>query len=290
MTSKIKVSELFPSYQGEGRFVGVPSVFLRTFGCNFRCSSFGCDPGSRSTEAVDIAKNIHLYKKYEDLPLVATGCDSYPSVYPEFKNLSPFNTIDQITEKMASLLPNNKWKQSNGNDIHLVITGGEPLLGWQSQYVDLLNHPSMADLENLTFETNGTQRINSTLDPALLTWVTQDPNIKREITFSVSPKLSSSGEFWDDAIKPKTVMSYTKYGHVYLKFVVRQKAHFEEVDKAVAEYRAAGFQGKAYVMPVGGTEHEYNKNARKICDMAMERGYYFSPRLHVSLHGNGWAK
>jgi organic radical activating enzyme len=30
--AKIKVSELFYSLQGEGRFVGVPSVFLRTYG------------------------------------------------------------------------------------------------------------------------------------------------------------------------------------------------------------------------------------------------------------------
>jgi 7-carboxy-7-deazaguanine synthase len=42
---KIKVSEVFYSLQGEGRFVGVPSVFLRTYGCNFTCSGFGCKPG-----------------------------------------------------------------------------------------------------------------------------------------------------------------------------------------------------------------------------------------------------
>ena len=39
--SKIKVAEIFYSIQGEGRFMGVPSVFLRTFGCNFKCEGFG---------------------------------------------------------------------------------------------------------------------------------------------------------------------------------------------------------------------------------------------------------
>jgi len=29
---KLKISELFYSVQGEGRYMGVPSVFLRTFG------------------------------------------------------------------------------------------------------------------------------------------------------------------------------------------------------------------------------------------------------------------
>ena len=32
---------MFYSIQGEGRWVGVPSVFLRLFGCNFECAGFG---------------------------------------------------------------------------------------------------------------------------------------------------------------------------------------------------------------------------------------------------------
>ena len=37
--SKIKITEHFLSLQGEGKFVGVPSVFIRVFGCKFttRC-------------------------------------------------------------------------------------------------------------------------------------------------------------------------------------------------------------------------------------------------------------
>ena len=48
---KLKVSEIFYSAQGEGRFVGVPSVFLRTFGCNFTCPGFGMPRGEASKEA-----------------------------------------------------------------------------------------------------------------------------------------------------------------------------------------------------------------------------------------------
>ena len=62
---KLKVSELFYSAQGEGRFVGVPSVFLRTYGCNFTCSGFGCAPGVASTEADEVAE--HLERTYSEL-------------------------------------------------------------------------------------------------------------------------------------------------------------------------------------------------------------------------------
>ena len=34
----MKIAELFYSLQGEGALVGVPSVFIRTSGCNLRCS------------------------------------------------------------------------------------------------------------------------------------------------------------------------------------------------------------------------------------------------------------
>jgi len=37
----MKVSEIFVSIQGEGRFMGQPCIFLRLYGCNLRCSS--CD-------------------------------------------------------------------------------------------------------------------------------------------------------------------------------------------------------------------------------------------------------
>ena len=159
---KLKISELFYSAQGEGRFVGVPSVFLRTFGCNFTCAGFGCKPGEKSSEADEVAKNISLYKDFTSLPLVNTGCDSYASWHPAFKDLSPTIETEWIVDSLLTATPNGHWVQDNGNDVHLVITGGEPLLGWQRAYEELLSDERMSDLENLTFETNGTQDRKST--------------------------------------------------------------------------------------------------------------------------------
>lgn len=280
---KLKVSEIFYSAQGEGRFVGVPSVFLRTFGCNFTCAGFGCAPGSVSQEADEVAKNVHLYKDFNSLPLVNTGCDSYASWHPAFKDLSPTIDTEAVIDRMLALTPNHRWQQSNGNDVHLVITGGEPLLGWQRVYEELLSEHRMKDLANLTFETNGTQKLQTRFADYLTDW-------EREITFSVSPKLSASGEKWSDAIVPDVVSEYEDYGTVYLKFVVDSEAHFDEVDQAVKEYRAAGFHGKVYVMPQGGVVTPYAENRVRVADWALARGYNYSPRLHVDLWGNGWGK
>ena len=292
---KIKVSELFYSLQGEGRFVGVPSVFLRTYGCNFTCSGFGCKPGEKSTGADEVAKVVEQYKDFLSLPLVETGCDSYASWHPAFKHLSPTQTTEELVANMLALTPNNKWQQANGNDVHLVITGGEPLLGWQRAYSELLGNPNMADLKNLTFETNGTQPLHKDFEHFLMDW-TLNPRGgigrrgKDALTFSVSAKLSASGELWEEAIRPDIVMSYANIGTTYLKFVVETDEHIEDARRATKEYRAAGFTGNIYLMPQGGIVAPYEKNKVRIADICCAEGWNYSPRLHVDLWGNGWGK
>jgi 7-carboxy-7-deazaguanine synthase len=285
---KIKVSEIFYSLQGEGRFVGVPSVFLRTYGCNFTCAGFGCKPGEKSTGADDVAEVVHMYPTFTDLPLVETGCDSYASWHPAFKHLSPTQTTEELVERMLALTPNNMWQQNNGNDVHLVITGGEPLLGWQRAYAELLSHSRMVDLKNITFETNGTQELHTDFKQYLIKWAQEMPG--REVTFSVSAKLSASGEKWEEAIRPEIVANYQTYGHTYLKFVVETDEHIHEAIRATDEFRSGGFQGIIYLMPQGGVVEPYDKNKKRIADICCAQGWNYSPRLHVDLWGNGWGK
>ena len=274
----IKISELFYSIQGEGRYMGVPSVFLRTYGCNFTCSGFGMPRGLLSNERNNI--NARDYKQYKDLPLVSTGCDSYASWDPRFKHLSPFLTTEAIAQAIVEQLPNKEWR-----DEHLVITGGEPLLGWQRAYPELLDHPLMDGLTEITFETNGTQKLNPKFADYLRDW----NKVGREITFSVSAKLPASGESWEDAILPDVVCEYEQVGTAYLKFVVATKQDVDDAECAVGAYRAAGFKGHVYLMPVGGVESVYTLNARNVALAAMERGWRYSDRLQVPLFKNAWS-
>jgi len=281
--SKIKIAELFYSIQGEGRYMGVPSVFLRTFGCNFKCAGFGMPRGEMSHEATDIAathKMIESFQKYEDLPLVSTGCDSYASWHPDFKDLSPMLTSEAIADRIMEILPFNEWK-----DEHLVITGGEPLLGWQRAYPDLLNNPKMKTLKEITFETNGTQKFTPEFKGYLAKW---NSEVGKEITFSVSAKLPCSGEKWEEAILPEVVCEYEEVGTAYLKFVIATEQDFADAECAIAAYRKAGFKGHVYLMPVGGVESVYALNNRKVADLAMKNGLRYSDRLQVPLFKNEW--
>ena len=295
---KLRYSEAFYSVQGEGRYVGVPSVFLRTFGCNFRCMNFGLgkdEPNRAEKLEQGIKYNpevkslldggiLNTVTKFEDLPIVHTGCDTYASIYPEFKKYMKDHTVDEVVDYVLSLTPEGKWSMDNGQDVHFILTGGEPLLGWQRLYIDLFEHPKMRDLKNVTFETNTTQKLGDDFRDYL---GSQD---RFEVTWSCSPKLSVSGEPWDTAIKPEIARSYFDVPNtsMYFKFVVADEQDVDEVTKAVSEYRKEGINCPVYVMPLGGRSEEYKLNTRRVAELAMERGWRYTPRLHVDIFGNAW--
>jgi organic radical activating enzyme len=243
--------------------------------------------GQRYNEEVLALIDADVHKtteKFTDLPIIHTGCDTYASIYPEFKHLVHDATIDEVVEHLLSLTPEGKWTMDNGQDVHLILTGGEPLLAWQRLYISLFEHPRMKDLKNVTFETNTTQHLHDDFFKYL------NDNDDITVTWSCSPKLSSSGESWEDAIKPNVAASYqlVDLSDLYLKFVVADRADIDEAGRAVQQYRNAGVECPVYLMPMGGRSEEYNLNVQEVADICMERGWRFTPRLHISLFGNAW--
>ena len=85
----MKISEIFYSVQGEGGLVGVPSIFIRTSGCNLRCS--WCDTPYASWhpegEELSIDRILELTAEYRAARhVVLTGGE--PMIMPGIVELS----------------------------------------------------------------------------------------------------------------------------------------------------------------------------------------------------------
>lgn len=231
----LPINELFYSLQGEGKLAGIPSVFVRTSGCNLRC----------------------------------WYCDSYHTSW------EPTHAWMKIDEIMADV---DSSKQAS----HVVLTGGEPLMHDSS--VDLLECLSKADYHT-TVETNGTIYRDAPIDLA-----------------SISPKLASSTPTperdpkgdgaWEDRhenqrINTEALANLVESYEFQLKFVVTDGEDMEEVDALVehidnvtsATIRATD----VLLMPEGATRDRLEETRETVAELAMERGYRFTPRLHVTL-------
>jgi len=293
---KITYTEIFYSLQGEGKWAGVPSIFFRTYGCNFRCKKFGRprdeEIQGHNPEVVDIIQMVQQdperYREFKDLPLVTTGCDTYASIYPEFKRFNKQADVYTIADEIHELLPRGTWDQGWSDQIHFIITGGEPFLGYQQLYPTLLTLLQQKGLRDVTIETNGSQELYPEVRDYFFEDFTRHGRDYDRLTFSVSPKLPCSGESWETAINPKVVKSYEMVGYTYLKFVVATRQDVEDAERAVAEYREAGFGGPVYLMPAGGVPQVYNLNVQEVATLALERGWRYSPRLQVDIWRNEW--
>jgi hypothetical protein len=84
------------------------------------------------------------------------------------------------------------------------------------------------------------------------------------------------------------VCDYESVGYTYLKFVVSTEADVIEAIMTAGIYRAAGFKGPVYLMPVGGVESVYTLNNRRVAELAMKHGLRYSDRLQVPLFKNEW--
>ena len=210
--NKLRYSEMFYSLQGEGRYVGVPSVFLRLFGCNFECRGFGQDRDKSNwlpEEQMPHNRDYPDVKSIVDLPVPTFGCDSSFSWGKKWGHLAQYDDIDTIVKKMNEAVNWYGQKERMEGDIsaalkqddavHLVITGGEPLLkGFQPGVFELMAHPDLLT-RYVTIETNGTQIFSPYDYFKGHNYMFPDHHRKfgvnknAGITWSVSPKLSNSG-------------------------------------------------------------------------------------------------
>ena len=84
----MKIAEIFYSIQGEGTLVGVPSVFIRTSGCNLRCTWCDTPYTSWQPEGVDqsLEQILQTTAQYGASHVVVTGGE--PMIAPGIVTLT----------------------------------------------------------------------------------------------------------------------------------------------------------------------------------------------------------
>lgn len=303
--SKFKVSEIFYSPQGEGRYTGQLTAWVRFFSCNLQCAGFSQkDPTDPSTYVLPHKEyDLTHIKRIEDLPVFPYGCDTSYSWSAKYKHLCPSLTAAEIGEQLLAKLPNNSFYNTNAvNDIHLAFTGGEPLLPkGQKMIIEVLRYFYEKGIHyrtsgnstfnyplNVTIETNGTQELTDEFIDAIHNEFTDT-----RFFFSISPKLFHvSGEWHEktfnlDAVKKfGGIMGRDNWGQ--LKFVVNNtKAAWDELEETIAKWKAAGVYLPIWIMPLGATiEQQESSDMVEIVEEAMKRGYNISNRVHVHIWGN----
>ena len=293
----LKYSETFYSAQGEGKYVGIPSLWIRFFLCNLQCNGFGQDdPTDPSTydlpyETLDISDITNVF----DLPVFAKGCDSSYTWSKKYRHLITERTVDQAIGELTALLPHGKFKHPmTGQEVHMVFTGGEPMLKkTQPGIIGVLEEFGLRGNmpNNVTIETNGTRPIIDDLAVYIQDW---SSNVNgREWYWSLSPKLwNTAGEKTKRAIKPKVIGKYAEISpHGQLKFVVNgSEESWKEVEEYTKQFRDAGCDFPVWIMGVGGTFEGLVQTEASIADEAIQRGYFYTSRVHVHIYGNAIGK
>lgn len=84
----MRIAEIFYSIQGEGTLTGVPSVFVRTSGCNLRCTWCDTPYTSWEPEGEDFALGeiVRRVKEHPARHVVVTGGE--PMLFPEVVELT----------------------------------------------------------------------------------------------------------------------------------------------------------------------------------------------------------
>ena len=245
----LEVNEIFgPTIQGEGKLVGNPSVFVRFGNCNMSCVGFGVEYETPSG-----------IKKF--------SCDSYYASDSAFKEQwNKYESSKPLIEELNKLLPSYK--------VDIVITGGEPLIYWKDIEFQKFIHYYINMGYKITIETNASINID-----LVQPW-------HKEILFSMSVKLSNSGESLNKRININTLNNIINLNkESYLKFVINKDSidtASNEIDMLLTQLKPCD----VYLMPMGDTAEDIDNNSLSVIELCIKKGYKYSDRLHIRVWDN----
>lgn len=243
----IPVSEQFLSIQGEGPSMGTRAVFLRTHACNLLCGDGKYKDGATWT------------------------CDTIPVFSKIKKRYTP--------EELLADWRDRGWLAELATGVHLVLTGGEPLMLDRQEelipFLDILDSPlpvgeGQGEGVYIEVETNGT--------------FIPDPKLHRHIShYNVSPKLATSGLPREMRILPEAIRWHSDHPTSFFKFVISDDA---DVAELVSDFMKP-FEiprHRIWLMPAASTRTELMERQPHVAQLARKNGFNFSTRLHILLY------
>ncbi len=244
----IYLVEHFYSIQGEGKYVGTPSLFFRFGGCNMKCEGFGC------SEKADDGTQV-------------LGCDTVYAVNKEHFS----HTWIPVTksEELLSILELYELPHA----VDIVLTGGEPLIYANDLiFIDFLE-VLIAKGHRITFETNGSLDVDFVKH-----------SVYKECFFALSVKLSNSNEPLSKRLRGDVIYNIASNAKdAFFKFSIDAESITLGLEEELNEILLHSPKTKVYCMPVGGSREEVEKNTEPLIEFCKAKGYNFSDRLHIRI-------
>jgi len=242
----MNICEEFITIQGEGSRIGSPSYFVRTTGCNLRCS-------------------------WKNQDGTITKCDTpYTSFNPEKGKELDFKNMKTELEKTKI------------NDI--VLTGGEPMLsedvvGFVEYFNEWMvtietNGTQFINMSQMDLNSLSEESVLLSISPKMKNSYFQEDSAMKKIHKSGNTKLLESIR---RAIKTRNMI-------YQLKFVVANKEDLKEIKSFVKDLDVSN--DDVYLMPQGITNKNLKEVEKWLIDECIKEGYNFSPRLHINIWGN----
>jgi len=244
----IYLVEHFYSIQGEGRYVGTPSLFFRFGGCNMKCEGFGCS--EKAPDGVSVL-----------------GCDTVYAVNKEHfaKTWIPITKVDELLSVLELYeLP---------NAVDIVLTGGEPLIYANEPLFVAFLEALHARGHQITFETNGSLNVDFEKYP-----------IYKECVYALSVKLENSAEPLSKRVRGDVIFNIASHAKdAFFKFSIDRDSINLALEDEIESICMHAPNTKVYCMPLGGSKAEVEANTEPLIEFCKAKGYNFSDRLHIRI-------
>src|SRR6056297_169155 len=245
----LPINELFESLQGEGVLAGVPSIFIRTSGCNLRC--WFCDSYHTSWEPthawMGLDEIVDRVGEFDADHVVLTGGE--PLIHDDAISL-----INRLADR----------------GYHITVETNGTIAPPPETQIDLASvSPKLA---------------SSTRTPERPPAGGGDNAVGADDSAAVDDwqQRHEANRIDHDALTALV----ERFGF-QLKFVLTGRDDLPEIEQLIAELRAEIETEIAdtdvLLMPEGQTREQLAETRREVAEVAVESGYRYTPRLHVDL-------